>query len=309
MGILNSLRCWNFFKVPESVNVYTNTGGFGIDGCISSLIGASIINPQKLYFGVVGDLAFFYDMNSLGNRHIGNNIRLIIVNNGGGQEFKNYNHTAARFGEKTDLYIAAKGHYGNKSVDLIKHYVEDLGFQYYAAHNKDEYKEILPLLVSEKEMDKSMVVEVFTDTEEESNALKAISRLDGACEMEKEFFSVTIPENAADFANKEVVLWGTGFCFSKNFEVVEKYVRVKYVCDNNSALWGKEIVSGIFCISPEELKKKKDVFVIIMLESWKTAFSIGNQLINLGIDSFDSFYNWKEYADSIEWKDVKIAEK
>ena len=309
LGILNSLRCWNFFKVPESVNVYTNTGGFGIDGCISSLIGASIINPQKLYFGVIGDLAFFYDMNSLGNRHIGNNIRLIIVNNGGGQEFKNYNHTAARFGEKTDLYIAAKGHYGNKSVDLIKHYVEDLGFQYYAAHNKDEYKEILPLLVSEKEMDKSMVVEVFTDTEEESNALKAISRLDGACEMEKEFFSVTIPENAADFANKEVVLWGTGFCFSKNFEVVEKYVRVKYVCDNNSALWGKEIVSGIFCISPEELKKKKDVFVIIMLESWKTAFSIGNQLINLGIDSFDSFYNWKEYADSIEWKDVKIAEK
>lgn len=306
LGILNSLRSWNFFQVSKSINVYANTGGFGIDGCISSLIGASIINPHKIYFGVVGDLAFFYDMNSLGNRHIGSNLRLVIVNNGGGQEFKNHINPVSKFGTKTDLYIAAKGHYGNKSIDLIKDYVENLGFQYYAAHNKDDYREILPLLVSEKELDKSMVVEVFTDTGEESNALKTVSRLDGTCEAKKDISSIAVLEKATDFANKEVVLWGTGFCFSKNFAVVEKYVRIKYVCDNNPRLWGEEIVSGVFCISPEELKKKKDVFVVIMLENWKTAFSIGNQLVNLGIDSFDSFYNWREYADSIEWKDGKL---
>lgn len=309
LGILNSLRSWNFFKIPKSVNVYTNTGGFGIDGCISSLIGASISNPQKIYFGVVGDLAFFYDMNSLGNRHVGNNIRLIIINNNGGQEFKNYNHTAAKFGKKTDLFIAAKGHYGNKSVDLIKDYVEDLGFQYYAAHNKDEYREILPLIISEKKGDKSIVVEVFTDTEAESDALKAVSRLDGVCKIKEDVSCVTIPENTADFANKEVVLWGAGFCLSKNYEVVKKYVQVKYVCDNNSELWGKEILPEVFCISPEELKEKKDVFVIIMLENWKTAFSIGSQLKRLGIASYDSFYNWKEYADSVEWKGEKIAKE
>ncbi len=308
LGILNSLRSWNFFKVPTSVNVYANTGGFGIDGCISSLIGASMANPRKIYFGVVGDLAFFYDMNSLGNRHIGNNLRLIIVNNGGGQEFKMHINPATQFGTKADLYIAAKGHYGNKSTGLIKSYVKNLGFEYYAVHNKNEYKEILPLLVSEKELDTSMVVEVFTDTEEESNALKIISQLNGICEAKENNSSMSILENAADFADKEIVLWGTGFCFSKNFPIVEKYVSVKYVCDNNPELWGKEIVSKVFCISPDELKKKKEVFVVIMVEDWKTAFSIGNQLANFGIDAFDSFYNWKEYADSVRWKAGKLIE-
>ena len=41
LGILNSLRSWNFFEVPTSVSAYSNVGGFGIDGGVSSLIGAS----------------------------------------------------------------------------------------------------------------------------------------------------------------------------------------------------------------------------------------------------------------------------
>ena len=36
-GILNSLRTWNFFEMPDSVFGYCNTGGFGIDGCVSAL--------------------------------------------------------------------------------------------------------------------------------------------------------------------------------------------------------------------------------------------------------------------------------
>lgn len=58
-GILNSLRAWNFFEIPESVLGYSNTGGFGIDGNVSSLIGASLTQPEILHFGIVGDLAFF----------------------------------------------------------------------------------------------------------------------------------------------------------------------------------------------------------------------------------------------------------
>lgn len=58
-GILNSLRAWNFFEIPESVLGYSNTGGFGIDGNVSSLIGASLAQQDILHFGIVGDLAFF----------------------------------------------------------------------------------------------------------------------------------------------------------------------------------------------------------------------------------------------------------
>ena len=59
LGILNSLRTWSYFDIDDTIIVYSNTGGFGIDGCVSSLIGASLAEPNKLFFGVVGDLAFF----------------------------------------------------------------------------------------------------------------------------------------------------------------------------------------------------------------------------------------------------------
>lgn len=59
MGIYNSLRSWNFFELPKGVLGKCNVGGFGIDGGISSLVGASLVNPDKLFFGVFGDLAFF----------------------------------------------------------------------------------------------------------------------------------------------------------------------------------------------------------------------------------------------------------
>lgn len=105
-GILNSLRSWNFFELPEGVYSNSNVGGFGIDGGMSALIGASLANPQKIYFGVFGDLAFFYDLNSLGNRHVNSNIRILLINNGKGAEFRNYSHPAAAFGEKADQFIA-----------------------------------------------------------------------------------------------------------------------------------------------------------------------------------------------------------
>ena len=177
-GILNSLRAWNFFELSNSVLGYSNTGGFGIDGCVSSLLGASLANPNKLHFGVVGDLAFFYDMNSLGNRHFSKNIRLIVVNNGVGTEFKNYNHKAAKFGVAGDTYMAARGHYGQQSSELLKHYATDLGYTYISASSKEEYLENLDYFVSNEMYDKPVIFEVFTDSKDESDALYAMNNLE-----------------------------------------------------------------------------------------------------------------------------------
>lgn len=174
LGILNSLRTWNYFKIPSTVCCYSNTGGFGIDGGISSLLGASIGNPNKLFFGVFGDLAFFYDMNVLGNRHFGRNVRIILVNNGRGTEFRNYFHHAARFGEDADPYMAAAGHFGQQSPELVKHYATDLGFEYMSASNKDEYHSALFRFLSCDMTDRPMLLEVFTDSENESRALEIL---------------------------------------------------------------------------------------------------------------------------------------
>ena len=175
LGILNTLRSWNFFEIPASVLSYGNVGGFGIDGDMSSLIGASLANPEKLYFGVLGDLAFFYDMNVMGNHHVGRNVRIMLVNNGRGTEFRNYNHMANMFGADADAYMAAAGHYGNKSKDLVKHYAEDLGFEYMSASSKDEFNSVYQRFVTADMTDKPMLFEVFTDSRDESDALLAIS--------------------------------------------------------------------------------------------------------------------------------------
>ena len=181
LGILNSLRSWNFFETPKSVMCYSNTGGFGIDGGISSLIGASLVNKEKVYFGCFGDLAFFYDMNSIGNRHVGNNIRIMLINNGRGTEFRNYNHNGAIFGsEETDQFIAAAHHYGDQSRDLVKHYAEDLGFEYLTASNKEDFLLNKDYFFAPNRLDKALLFEIFTNSQDESDALKVMNTLESS---------------------------------------------------------------------------------------------------------------------------------
>lgn len=177
-GIYNSLRAWNFFSLDTSIKTNCNVGGFGIDGGVSSLIGASICNPTKLYFGVFGDLAFFYDMNVLGNRHVGNNVRILLINNGKGNEFRLYSHPCSAFGEDADPFMAAAGHYGNKSPNLVKHYAEDLGYKYLSASNKEEFLMNLPSFLDTTDKSQPYLLEVFTETEEESKALEQILNFD-----------------------------------------------------------------------------------------------------------------------------------
>jgi len=171
LGIRNSLRSWGYFDVPTSVLSYCNTGGFGIDGGISSLIGASMMKPKKLYFGVFGDLLFFYDMNSLGNRDIKANLRIMIINNGLGQEFKNVSFPGSLvLGENIDKFTAAKGHFACQSKTLVKNYAENLGFEYLTASNKEEFAKVYERFITPEVTERPMLFEIFTDTKDETLA-------------------------------------------------------------------------------------------------------------------------------------------
>lgn len=183
LGILNSLRCWNCFDMDASIVTSANVGGFGIDGCVSTLIGASLAGKAKLHFGVFGDLAFFYDLNSLGNRHVGTNLRILLVNNGGGGEFKLSSHFGSQFGEQTGDFIAAAGHYGNKSPDLAKHYAQDLGFRYLSARTKEEFAAAAREFVAPDPKEQAVFFECFTDFAADSDALAALERLDASGAM------------------------------------------------------------------------------------------------------------------------------
>lgn len=173
-GILNSLRSWNYFDSKKKIYGYSNTGGFGIDGNTSSMIGASLYNPTKKIYGIIGDLAFFYDLNALCNKEIKNNLRLLVINNGCGGEFHLYRHRAARLGDvESEKLIAADGHNGNKSKNLVKNYVTNLGFKYITAETKEEFLEKIDDFINGND-EESIIFEVFTDANMESEALKLV---------------------------------------------------------------------------------------------------------------------------------------
>lgn len=183
-SILNTLRIWNYFETPSSVLCYSNSGGYGIDGCVSSFIGSAIANKNIEHFMIVGDLSFFYDLDTLFNE-IPHNVHFMLINNGVGTEFKNYNHRAAYFGADADKFIAAKGHNGFKNPDLVRSFCDNLGMRYLSAVNKDEFA-----AHKDKWLEKSnapVLMEVFTTDKNESDALRLMNSIEMDTSMKSKF--------------------------------------------------------------------------------------------------------------------------
>ena len=111
-------------------------------------------------------------MNVVGNRHVGNNVRILLINNGKGNEFRNYNHPCHFLGKEADRYVAAAGHYGNKSHQLVKDYATDLGYEYLTASGKEEFNSVIDRFLTSETTDNPMLLEVFTETDDESDALE-----------------------------------------------------------------------------------------------------------------------------------------
>lgn len=108
---------------------------------------------------------------------MGNNVRIMLINNGRGTEFRNYNHPAERFGKDADAYMAAAGHFGKKSHRLIRHYAEDLGYEYLSADSKESYLKNIDRFLTLEITDRPMLFEIFTDSKDESDAIYLMRHL------------------------------------------------------------------------------------------------------------------------------------
>ncbi|ADU24051.1 2-succinyl-5-enolpyruvyl-6-hydroxy-3-cyclohexene-1-carboxylate synthase [Ruminococcus albus] len=181
LGVSNTMRSWTFFDFKSEVYVLANTGCRGIDGAIPTLVGMSLADPEKIHFAVMGDLTFFYSFNVLGNRHIGKNLRILLVNNGCGEEFNIYSNRAYKIydgdHEKINEFIAAGNQTGTRSKQLVKHFAEDIGMKYMTASNKEEFTQLLPEFLNTESESDSIIFEVFTDVDEENTALKLIRNI------------------------------------------------------------------------------------------------------------------------------------
>lgn len=75
------------FDPIRTVTYWCNRGTSGIDGSSSTAVGAAIVSPNEAHVLVTGDLSFFYDSNAWWSKYLPSNLRIVLVNNGGGDIF------------------------------------------------------------------------------------------------------------------------------------------------------------------------------------------------------------------------------
>ncbi len=130
-----------------------NRGTSGIDGSLSTAIGYASV-CEKINTVIVGDLSFFYDSNALWNNFIDDNLRIIVVNNGGGNIFG--------FLEQLERSAAFQDHFQASHQMEAKSFAKTFGLNYLAASSSAELKERL-LQFYHPAKKKAALLEVFTE--------------------------------------------------------------------------------------------------------------------------------------------------
>ncbi len=91
LHIANSMavRYVNYFglKKTKGIKVYCNRGTSGIDGSNSTAVGTAIASGRPTLL-LTGDVAFLYDRNAFWHNHVPDNLKIIVINNGGGGIFR-----------------------------------------------------------------------------------------------------------------------------------------------------------------------------------------------------------------------------
>lgn len=159
----SAVRYAQLFDVPQDVEILSNRGVNGIEGSLSTAIGYSTAS-DKLNFIIIGDLSFFYDMNALWNNNYGSNIRILMLNNSGGEIF----HALPGL----ELHDNAKSFVIANHAASAKSWAEDRGLEYMCAHNNDELENNLTHFLEPSITSRPMLLEVFTEKDKDIELLK-----------------------------------------------------------------------------------------------------------------------------------------
>ena len=159
----SAVRYAQLFTVPATVEVCCNRGTSGIEGSLSTAVGYAAAS-DKLNFVVIGDLSFFYDMNALWNGNFGANLRILLLNNGGGEIF----HTLP------GLEMSGTSHKFITAVHKAsaKGWAEDRGFLYQKVEDEVQLEEAIQLFTQPEPMTQPVLVEVFTNKNKDARILK-----------------------------------------------------------------------------------------------------------------------------------------
>ena len=136
-------------------HVCCNRGVNGIEGTTSAAAGCAAVTSDRVLC-VTGDLSFFYDQNALWNSNLSGNLRILLLNNGGGGIFSQLPGLEAS--PARDKMIAA-GHATHAEGCCSQH---DIAYR--AAHGSEDLYSGITWLVQD-DSDRPRLLEVVTDVE------------------------------------------------------------------------------------------------------------------------------------------------
>lgn len=87
LGNSSTIRYSQLVRSRSDLNYFSNRGISGIDGSLSTAVGAAMISGQQ-HLLILGDLSFVYDSNALWNKHFPENLKIVVLNDGGGGIFR-----------------------------------------------------------------------------------------------------------------------------------------------------------------------------------------------------------------------------
>ena len=82
------VRYAQLFDPLQEIQYYSNRGTSGIDGSVSTAVGAALANPEQQHLLVCGDTSFIYDSNALWTNPFPKNLKIVIIQNHGGGIFQ-----------------------------------------------------------------------------------------------------------------------------------------------------------------------------------------------------------------------------
>lgn len=162
MGNSSVVRYIQLFNQNKELTYFGNRGVAGIDGSTSTAIGAAW-KTKKPTLLISGDLSFHYDSNAFWNNYLSSQLKVIVINNGGGGIFRIID------GSKNTEHLQQFFETSHSSVS-IKGIAELYNLSYFSAANNDELNRTLPLFFEEKSV---CVLEIFTNREDNPKALDA----------------------------------------------------------------------------------------------------------------------------------------
>ncbi len=155
------VRYSQLFNLNPSLKISSNRGTSGIDGSVSTAVGAAWLS-EEITILISGDLSFFYDSNALWNQYVSKNLRLIVINNGGGGIF--------RFIDGPSNLPTLEEFFETKNQRSAKSLAEEAHLNYFAAHTIAQLEEVLNTFFEES--NRAKLLEIFTPKEINAEILK-----------------------------------------------------------------------------------------------------------------------------------------